>query len=92
MTIDRAEAPIGLPPRVLRISRTTAVDRRSNSIHSGGPTRPSADLSVRGNSSCCARRRTVRSLLPSHLMLQIRGAVWGHGALVCLTRHTRRRS
>ena len=26
--------------------RTTAVDRRSNSIHSGGPTRSSADFSV----------------------------------------------
>ena len=44
MTIDRAEAPIGLPPRVLRIPRTTAVDRRSNSIHPGGPTSSSADF------------------------------------------------
>ena len=46
MTIDRAEASIGLPPRVLRIPRTTAVDRRSNSIHPGGPTSSSADFSV----------------------------------------------
>ena len=46
VTIDRAQAPIGLPSGVLRIPRTTAVDRRSNSIHSGGPTRSSADFSV----------------------------------------------
>ncbi len=46
VTIDRAEASIGLPPRVLRIPPYTAVDRRSDSIHSGGPTSSSADFSV----------------------------------------------
>ena len=42
----RAELSFGLPSRALRIPRTTAVDRRSDSIHSGGPTRSSADFSV----------------------------------------------
>ena len=44
--LGRAELSFGLPSRALRIPRTTAVDRRSDSIHSGGPTRSSADFSV----------------------------------------------
>ena len=45
--------------------RTTAVDRRSDSIHSGGPTSSSADFSV---DRCPGNASMLRRVFPDHLI------------------------